>query len=111
MIGGKIKRRYNVNVVYYQKGKKVVAETNKFLHYFEGPRTFIIDSFNLKFFDGFKNTKDKSYYNKDNTFYVLYNREMENDPANKGQFRKRLSVLRNTSHTIHLIHTIYFINN
>ena len=89
LIDNKIKRRYDVKVIYYQKGEKVVTNPEHFTHYFEGLRTFVIDSFNLKFFDGFKNTNDTSYYNLENTFYVLYNREMENDPGNKGRLGEK----------------------
>jgi len=88
LIGDKIKRRYDIKVIYYQNDNDMKTNPEHFIHYFEGLRTFIIDSFNLKFLDGFKNTNDNSYYNKNNTFYILYNREMQNDPGNKGHLEQ-----------------------
>ena len=89
LIGDVLKRRYNVHVVHYQSYEDIIVNPYEFEHYFATTRTFIIDQFTMKFFDGFKNNNDISLYNEDEPFYILYNREMENDPANKPQLEDK----------------------
>jgi hypothetical protein len=78
-----LKREYMVHVVHYQSNKDVIVNPEYMHDYFGGVRTFIIDYFTMKFFDGFKNNTISDLYNENEPYYILYNREMVNDPANK----------------------------
>lgn len=84
-----IQRNYMIYVVHYQDNKTLLAEPDNFLMYFGGMRSFIMDYSLIKFFNGFKNNNNTSLYNIDNPYYIIYNREMENDPANKPMLKSK----------------------
>jgi hypothetical protein len=82
-LNSKIYRKYMIHVVKYQENDDIVVNTSNLFYYFGGMRTFIIDYFTMKFFDGFKNNNNNTLYDPLNPYYIIYNREMENDPAKK----------------------------
>ncbi len=81
-----IARNYQIKVIPWQIDEDVIVTSKQLLKYFERPRTFIIDHFTLKFFYGLKNGTIINYDTK-NPYYILYNRENENDAAKKGVFK------------------------
>ena len=84
-----IKRKYIVNIELYQTKTEIRANVSDFVHLFGGMRTFIMDSANMKFLDGFKNNSTTEFYNTNEPYYILYNREMENDPARKAELETK----------------------
>lgn len=84
-----IKRKYIIHCINYQIDDDMIVNPDNFEHYFGGLRTFVIDFFTMKFFDGFKNNNTTEYYDKNNPYYILYNREMENDPGKKAQLENK----------------------
>jgi len=82
-IDDKLRRHYLISTVHYQDGRNIITDLDYFPIIFGGKRTFVIDFFNMKFLDGFKNNDSITLYDQNDPYYILYNRETVNDPAHK----------------------------
>lgn len=89
LINNTIHREYRVAIVYYQKNNDIQTDVDYLEVALSGKRVFVIDSVSMKFLDGFKNNNNTSLYDPASPYYILYNRETENDPANKVRLERR----------------------
>jgi hypothetical protein len=134
IISNKIHKKYNINIVLFKRNKKLKVDPKNLDYIFGGKRTFIVDTFNMNIFNGFKkgnnyndidsdednneetdnnddnnddnNKSDNNIelYNENDPYYILYNREMENDPGIKAKLKEKHFEKR--GHCIKISHDI-----